>query len=140
MAQGEYWWVVVESPEGLSTPAVYAEFDALHAGSPVPDPEIPADLMEALRNSDLPGVAEAMGNDLEPAALRLRPELGEVLTAGVAAGALGSLLSGSGPSCLFLCEDKEHAVDVVTALRDVGLGPVSMARGPVAGATVERTG
>ncbi len=140
MVQGDYWWVVVESPQGLSTPAVYAEFDALHAGSPVPDPVIPVALMEALRNSDLKGVADAMGNDLEPAALRLRPELGEVLTAGVQAGALGSLLSGSGPSCLFLCEDKEHAVAVVAALGDAGMGPASMARGPVAGATVERTG
>lgn len=140
MVQGDYWWVVVESPDGLSTPAVYAEFDALHAEAPVPDPVIPEALMEALRNSDLPGVADAMGNDLEPAALRLRPELGEVLAAGVQAGALGSLLSGSGPSCLFLCEDKEHAVAVVTALRDAGLGPVSMARGPVGGAGIERTG
>lgn len=140
MVRGDYWWVVVESPDGLSTPAVYAEFDALHAGSPVPEPVIPEALMEALRNSDPSGVADAMGNDLEAAALRLRPELAEVLTAGVQAGALGSLLSGSGPSCLFLCEDKEHAVDVVAALRGAGLGPVSMARGPVGGAKVERTG
>jgi 4-diphosphocytidyl-2-C-methyl-D-erythritol kinase len=140
MVRGDYWWVVVESPEGLSTPAVYKEYDVLHADTTLGDPEIPAALMESLCTGDLPGVAAAMGNDLCAAALRLRPELGDVLAAGVAAGALGSLLSGSGPSCLFLCEDKAHALDVVAALRDAGRGPVSMARGPVPGAQVERTG
>jgi 4-diphosphocytidyl-2-C-methyl-D-erythritol kinase len=140
MARGEYWWVVVESPEGLSTPAVYREFDALHAGEHVPEPQIPGELMEALRAHDLEKVALTVQNDLEAPALRLRPDLAGILTAGVDASALGSLLSGSGPTCLFLCESKRHAGRVVTALRGAGIGPVSAARGPVPGARVERVG
>ena len=140
MARGEYWWVVVESPEGLSTPTVYREFDAVHAGEHVPEPEIPDELMEALRAHDLEKLALTLQNDLEAPALRLRPELAEVLTAGVDASALGALLSGSGPTCLFLCGGKGHAQQVVSALRTLGVGPVSAARGPVPGARVERVG
>lgn len=140
MARGEYWWVVVESPEGLSTPTVYREFDAVHAGEHVPEPEIPDELMEALRAHDLEKLALTLQNDLEAPALRLRPELAAVLTAGVDASALGALLSGSGPTCLFLCSGKGHAQQVVAALRALGVGPVSAARGPVPGARVERVG
>lgn len=140
MVRGEYWWVAVESADGLSTPAVYAEFDVLHAGSPVPQPEIPEALMEALRAHDLRQLGLTLRNDLEAAAVRLRPELGEVITRGLAAGALGGLVSGSGPSCLFLCEGRGHAADVAAALDDTGLGPVTVARGPDHGARVERTG
>lgn len=140
MARGEYWWVVVESPDGLSTPTVYREFDAVHAGEHVPEPEIPDELMEALRAHDLEKLALTLQNDLEAPALRLRPELAEVLTAGVDASALGALLSGSGPTCLFLCGGKGHAQQVVSALRTLGVGPVSAARGPVPGARVERVG
>lgn len=139
MARGTYWWVVVESPDGLATPAVYREFDVLH-GEDVAEPHIPEELMEALRAHDLQKVALTVRNDLEAPALRLRPSLAGVLTAGVDASALGSLLSGSGPTCLFLCRDKEHAQQVVRTLRDAGVEPVSSARGPVPGARVERVG
>jgi len=109
-------------------------------GEHVAEPEIPGELMEALRAHDLEKLALTVQNDLEAPALRLRPELAEVLTAGVDASALGSLLSGSGPTCLFLCDSKRHAGRVVGALRDAGIGPVSFARGPVPGARVERVG
>jgi 4-diphosphocytidyl-2-C-methyl-D-erythritol kinase len=140
MARGEYWWVVVESPEGLSTPAVYREFDVLHEGEEVADPVIPEELMEALRAHDLEKLALTVQNDLETAALRLRPSLAEVLTAGMDLSALGSLVSGSGPTCLFLCSGKKHAHQVAASLRESGIGPVSAARGPVPGARVERVG
>ncbi|MGZ5416155.1 MAG: 4-(cytidine 5'-diphospho)-2-C-methyl-D-erythritol kinase [Nocardioides sp.] len=140
MARGEYWWVVVESPDGLSTPAVYREFDVLHSDVAVAEPEIPEELMEALRAHDLERLAVSVRNDLEAAALRLRPALASVLTAGVNATALGALVSGSGPSCLFLCRDKSHARAVVAGLHERGIGPVSFARGPVPGARVERLG
>jgi 4-diphosphocytidyl-2-C-methyl-D-erythritol kinase len=96
--------------------------------------------MEALRAHDLEKLALTVQNDLEAAALRLRPGLASVLTAGVDATALGALLSGSGPTCLFLCRDQPHAQAVVAALRERGIGPVSFARGPVPGARVERLG
>ena len=130
------WWVVLESPAGLSTPAVYREVDRLRAGSVVPEPEVPAQLVEALRVGDLPALGAALSNDLQPAAFRLRPELESNLATGLAAAPHGALLSGSGPSCLFLCESPEHVAKVVAALSSAGLEPISLATGPVEGARV----
>lgn len=136
MTQGEYWWVVLESDVGLSTPAVYAEFDLLHAGSEVPDPEIPDALMEGLRRGNVEAIGAALSNDLQPAAIRLRPELARNLQHGIEESAYGAIVSGSGPSCLFLCEGRDHAQQVAGALNSYDLGPVSFAPGPVHGARV----
>ncbi|MGZ4437301.1 MAG: 4-(cytidine 5'-diphospho)-2-C-methyl-D-erythritol kinase [Nocardioidaceae bacterium] len=134
MTQGEYWWVVLESRQGLSTPAVYGEFDRLHRGVRVHDPEIPDQLMQALRHHDVEALGASLSNDLQAAALLLRPELASALEEGVLSSAHGAVLSGSGPSCLFLCEGQAHAVQVAGAVQH--LGPVSYARGPVPGAHV----
>lgn len=136
MTRGEYWWVVLESAEGLSTPQVYGEFDAMHEGSEVGTPQIPDELMQALRGHDVAELGAALCNDLQPAALRIRPALEASLDHGRLATAYGAILSGSGPSCLFLCEGRAHATQVADGLRDAGLGPVSFAPGPVHGARV----
>ena len=141
MVRGDYWWVVTGAAKGLSTPGVYREFDVIAEGLGIDDPEIPDELMEALRAHDLEKLALSLHNDLEPAALRLRPELGDVLATGIDETALGALVSGSGPSCLFLCSGREHAHQVAQSLRVAQAGdPVTVARGPVPGARVERFG
>jgi 4-diphosphocytidyl-2-C-methyl-D-erythritol kinase len=123
------WWVVVPDAEGLSTPAVYAEFDvAPGIGSGRPAPEW-SDL-------DYDRAAAALRNDLEDAALRLRPDLAATRDAIVDAGADAALLSGSGPTFLGLVRDRDAAHDVVDRLIDGGLVRVRIATGPVAGAHV----
>ncbi|MGH3509107.1 MAG: 4-(cytidine 5'-diphospho)-2-C-methyl-D-erythritol kinase, partial [Nocardioidaceae bacterium] len=136
MARGEFWWVVLESELGLSTAEVYAAFDAAHTDRPVPDPEIPNELLSALTRHDLEALGQSLTNDLQPLALRLRPELATALTLGREESALGVLVSGSGPTCLFLCENRAHAEQVGESLRHHELGPVSVAPGPVPGARV----
>ncbi len=131
---GSYDWVVLTFPTGMSTPAVYAEFDAGHGGAPVADPEIPAALLDALRRGDVRALAGAVGNDLQPASLRLRPQLAEPLQAGLDASALTALVSGSGPTCLFLCSDADHAARVAAAL--AAYGRAQVCHGPVPGATI----
>jgi len=140
MVLGEYWWVVVESADGLSTPAVYHEFDTVYAGQRVSQPDLPDALMEALRSHDLERLGVLLRNDLEEPAIRLRPELDDVLAGGIAAGALGALLSGSGPTCVFLCSSRTHAEQVSTVLSEGEPGAVCVVRGPVPGARVERMG
>ena len=140
MTRGEYWWVVLESEVGLSTPAVYREFDLMHEGSPARPPEISDQLLSALRRHDVAALGLHLSNDLQQAALRLRPELGRGLEQGRLESAHGAILSGSGPSCLFLCEGRAHAVQVAGGLRSVGLGPVSFAPGPVHGARLVAKG
>jgi 4-diphosphocytidyl-2-C-methyl-D-erythritol kinase len=76
-----------------------------------------------------------MHNDLQPAALRLRPELRKTLATGEGAGALAALISGSGPTCLFLAADDDHAIDIAVALSSSGTcRTVQRATGPVPGA------
>ncbi len=140
MTRGEYWWVVLVSDRGLSTPAVYREFDALHDGRPVGDPEIPDKLMQALRSHDVEALGASLTNDLQAAALRLRPELQAVLDLGPLESAHGAVLSGSGPSCLFLCESEAHAIVVAAGLRAHGHASVSFAPGPVHGARLVTEG
>lgn len=139
MTRGEYWWVVLESEVGLSTPSVYREFDLMHqihGVSPARPPEISDELISALRRHDVAALGAHLSNDLQQAALRLRPELARGLEQGRVESAYGAILSGSGPSCLFLCEGRAHAMQVAGGLRCVGLGPVSFAPGPVHGARI----
>ncbi|HET6625678.1 MAG TPA: 4-(cytidine 5'-diphospho)-2-C-methyl-D-erythritol kinase [Nocardioidaceae bacterium] len=138
MTRGSYWWVVLESSVGLSTPKVYREFDIMHEGVPVGDPEIPDALMAALRSGDIEKLGASLANDLQPAALRLRPDLEQSLEYGREGSAHGAIVSGSGPSCLFLTEGRAHAQQVAGWLKGYGLGPVSFAPGPVPGARVIR--
>ena len=98
LARGTYHWVFALAEGGLSTPAVYAECDRLRGTDDVPEPVANPALMSALRSGDPRELAPQLTNDLQEAALVLRPDLGEVLAAGMEYGALGGIVSGSGPT------------------------------------------
>ncbi|MBC7631216.1 4-(cytidine 5'-diphospho)-2-C-methyl-D-erythritol kinase [Aeromicrobium sp.] len=135
LAQGSYHWVFAMAHEGLSTKAVYAEFDRLNAHERVPDPEVPDGLLAALRAGDAEALGESLSNDLTEAALALRPELEDTLSIGLEAGALGAILSGSGPTALFLASDEQHSLDIAFALSSASsCADVVQSRGPVTGA------
>lgn len=134
LARGSYHWVLAVAGQGLSTASVYAEFDRLNDGRDIPEPEVDDDLLAALRSGDAVQLGTALSNDLTDAALSLRPELEGTLDAGWQADALGALISGSGPTCLFLAQDEEHALDIAIALAGTGAcEDVVQARGPVPG-------
>lgn len=132
---GSWSWVVVPSRDGMSTPAVYRHFDELYpTASPTP-PSADA-LLAALTTRDPHALAATLHNGLQEPAFDLRPDLRDLVAQGEAAGALRGLVSGSGPTCVFLCESGDHAATVAAGLRDAGHGTVLTATGPVAGATV----
>ncbi|MFY0409374.1 4-(cytidine 5'-diphospho)-2-C-methyl-D-erythritol kinase [Solicola sp. PLA-1-18] len=136
LARGSYQWVFAIAERGLSTAAVYGEFDAITDGV-VTEPVVPDQLMSALRAGDAEALGQALSNDLQPAALRLRPELEETLAVGRQCGALGALLSGSGPTAMFLAGDDQHAMDIAVALAAARVCvDVVQAAGPVSGARV----
>lgn len=139
LSRGGYTWVAAIADGGLSTPAVYAEHDRLSArDAAVPaEPTVPDALMAALRAGNPHQLGEALGNDLQPAALLLRPDLVTTLELGSAAGALGSLVSGSGPTTLFLAADEQHADEIAAQLLAAGACRTALtAAGPVPGARV----
>ena len=131
---GSWWWVVVFSDEGLSTPGVYAAFDLL-AGE-ASDPVVPEQVLEALRHGDVDFLGVGLGNDLERPAFDLRPDLRRTAVDGLEAGAVKELLSGSGPTMLFLCRDAAHAREVARGLVQRGHDRLAVVPAPVAGAHV----
>ena len=137
MTRGHYWWVVALAEKGLSTAAVYAEFDRMHDGK-VADPMVADELMSALRSGDVEKLGLALSNDLEAPALRLRPELQTILTGGLENSAYAAMVSGSGPTCLFLADSATHASQVQAGLDSAGVTSVLCAPGPVSGARVVR--
>jgi 4-diphosphocytidyl-2-C-methyl-D-erythritol kinase len=137
LGQGEYAWVLALNEGGLSTPEVYAQLDRQRESGPVGVVRDPAEVLTALRRGDAIALGRALGNDLQPAAVALRPELRLLLETGRELGALGALVSGSGPTVALLTRDEESAVGLAASLagRDV-CAAVRTAVGPVPGARV----
>lgn len=136
---GDFHWVFAMAERGLSTPAVFREFDRLVAvaDSEVPVPVASPELLDALAKGDPDALAASVSNDLQPAALSLFPALADTLAAGRAAGALTALVSGSGPTTAFLARDAVSARQVAEALSASGTcRSVRVAAGPVPGASV----
>lgn len=134
--------VVATADGGLSTPAVYAELDRLRGERAAEGRDLArmgsADpLIRALADDDPAAVAAQLGNDLQAAALSLMPALRRTLRAGEEAGALHAMVSGSGPTCLFVCADHDSALAVATEVSGHGVArEVRLASGPVGGAHV----
>lgn len=134
---GDFHWVFAVAEGGLSTPTVFREFDRLTEGTDVPAPAADPALLDALRTGDVTALADALANDLQPAALSLRPSLADTLAAGTAAGALAALVSGSGPTTAFLAKDPDTAARLARALLASGTCRTArVATSPAQGATV----
>ena len=137
LAAGTYHWVLAFATGGLSTPDVYAACDRLRDAAPVAPPELSTGLMAALRSGDPAAVGLQLSNDLQPAAVSLRPDLRRALAAGEESGALGAIVSGSGPTCAFLAADARQAGELAVALTGAGVcRGVVRVQGPVPGAAV----
>jgi 4-diphosphocytidyl-2-C-methyl-D-erythritol kinase len=140
LSRGNYHWVLALSGQGLSTPAVYQECDRLREGLDIASPQVSDSMMQALRAGDPVALGAALSNDLQAAACSLRPALRLVLDVGRDYGALGSIVSGSGPTVAFLVEDEEKSMDLTVALSSSGVvAGVVRASGPVHGARVIET-
>lgn len=137
LARGRYQWVFAVSDGGLSAPEVYAECDRLRGDQPVPAPEPSTAMMTALRSGDVEALGAALSNDLAAAAISLRPDLQDVLSAGLEFGAVGGVVSGSGPTVAFLTDSPEAALDLCVSLSASGVASeVKRAKGPVHGAQI----
>ena len=148
----QYHWVLAFADGQLSTPEVYAALDRLRAApagnaggtaqagsaqAGLAAPDLDAALMSALRSGEARLVGRALSNDLQPAALSLFPALRKTLAAGLELGALGALVAGSGPTCVFLAASGDRALDLAVSLSGAGVcRSVARVTGPVAGAAI----
>jgi 4-diphosphocytidyl-2-C-methyl-D-erythritol kinase len=145
VSAARYHWVLAFADGGLSTPEVYGALDrartaAAPASAPAaaaPEPELSTALMAALRAGDPERLGSSLSNDLQAPAVSLFPALRKTLAAGREFGALGALVSGSGPTCFFLARGASHATDLAVALSGAGVcRSVARATGPAPGAIV----
>lgn len=145
ITSGEFHWAFAILNSGLSTPEVYRAFDELVAMAesfadgpgevldPTPDPE----LLRALRSGDAEGVGRSLYNDLQAAALCLRPDLAQTIDIAQVSGALGVLVSGSGPTVAALAKSERHAKALASIWVAEGVADeVVTTYGPAPGARV----
>lgn len=141
LAKGEFHWVLAFSEGGLSTPEVYSALDRhreQHAGelpSPPDSVTVGAEALQAVRSGDHVALAATLHNDLQVAALRLAPELAEVLEFGESHGALAGIVSGSGPTCAFLVPNPLAAAELQSAFARAGIRALATT-GPAHGARI----
>jgi 4-diphosphocytidyl-2-C-methyl-D-erythritol kinase len=137
LARNTFHWVLAFGRRGMSTPAVFAEIDRLREVGAPPRLDDPEPVLAALAAGDPAQLAPLLGNELQAAALSIDSGLRRTLRAGVEAGALAGIVSGSGPTCAFLCASASAALDVGTELAGAGVcRTVRVASGPVHGARV----
>jgi 4-diphosphocytidyl-2-C-methyl-D-erythritol kinase len=131
-----YHWVLAFADGHLSTPEVYATLDRLRAAKAA-EPDLNAALMSALRSGDARLLGRALSNDLQQAAVTLFPALRKTIAAGLELGALGALVAGSGPTCVFLAASANRALDLAVSLSGAGVcRSVARVTGPVPGAAI----
>lgn len=136
LARGRFDWVLVTAARGLPTPKVYAALDGIRrsghaAGSS--GPKVDPAVLSALRAGDPGLLGLALRNDLQAAAVALRPRLADVLAAGADAGAVAGVVSGSGPTVALLAADATSAERLRAVMTAAGY-PALAAYGPVPGA------
>ena len=119
-----YHWVLVFSPEGLSTPKVFRELDRLRGGTSgdwasdrtAITPTELREIQGSLTSADPKRLARWLENDLQTPAIQLLPQLGETLRQAQELGAVHVQLSGSGPTIFLLAEDESHSSWLVEQL------------------------
>jgi 4-diphosphocytidyl-2-C-methyl-D-erythritol kinase len=136
LTTGAFHWVLAIAAFGISTADAYRAFDRQHAGSPIAQaPEVPDGMFDALRAGDPHLLGSTLSNDLQPAALTIAPLLRRTLAAGRELGAIAGIVSGSGPTCAFLCADAGAATRLAAALAAEGVCRTTrVVIGPVPGA------
>ncbi len=140
LARNTFHWVLAFAEGGQSTAAVYTRLDQLREVGTGQRLDDPGPLLAALAAGDPEQLAPLLGNELQAAAVSLDPGLRRALRAGKESGALAGIVSGSGPTCAFLCTSAASAVDIGTQLSGAGVcRTVRVASGPVHGARVVPT-
>ena len=134
LARGGYHWVLAISEQGLATPEVFGEWDRLH-----PDhsarPAIDDAVMAALISGDAHRLAEVLVNDLDTPASNLAPRVERIQQVLADSPALGTIVSGSGPTVAALAPDHSTALEIAETLRAMAVADeVEIVTGPAPGA------
>lgn len=140
LTHGDWTWLLAVPGGYLSTPTVYRRHDEIAASvgrALAARPEIDERQLEALSSGNAELLGDTLHNDLQAAAFALHPGLEPVVETAERAGALGAIVSGSGPTVAALVRDPAHAESIAAALRAEGLvDSCVVARGSAPGASI----
>lgn len=115
--------VIACEGEGVSTPWAYRRLDEAYGNFSAEFGYLPKELTcleNALKNQDVSKIARAMYNIFEEPVLSERPVAAEIRSLFLSCGALGAMMSGSGPSVFAIFESEEEANIAVRALEEKG--------------------
>ena len=115
--------VVACGKEGVSTPMAYAMLDKKYDGfrEGAYEPRSTVALKRALDDGDIFGVAANMYNIFEEPISAVRAEVGQIKEVMLSGGAIGAMMSGSGPSVFGIFTDDSLAQKVVERLGIKGI-------------------
>lgn len=140
LTHGDWTWLLAVPGGHLSTPEVFRRHDAIASAvgrELVLDPEVDRCQLQALSSGDTRLLGQTLHNDLQAAAFALHPGLEAVVSGAERAGALGAIVSGSGPTIAVLVEDEAHAGDIAAQLMAAGTVETCLtARGSAPGARI----
>jgi 4-diphosphocytidyl-2-C-methyl-D-erythritol kinase len=101
----ETWCVLAKPPIGVSTVEVYK---GLRLNVVIEHPETDV-IINYIENGDINTLSKNMVNVLETVTIKKYPVISEIKNLMMESGALGSIMSGSGPTVFGLFEDKNSA-------------------------------
>ncbi|MDO5492921.1 MAG: 4-(cytidine 5'-diphospho)-2-C-methyl-D-erythritol kinase [Nesterenkonia sp.] len=136
LARGELHLVIVPATTGLSTPEVYGLLDSMReeAGVEAEPPELDQDLIRAVCTGDVETAAMLMANDMQAPAVSMLPVLDDMMDVGMVEGAMQGMVSGSGPTVMFLARDAEAAAALAARLEERTSAWAIPVSGPAQGA------
>ena len=109
--------LIAKPPISVSTKMVY---EALDSKEIVEHPDIDG-ILEGLQKGDLHKVADSMGNVLEDVTIPMHPVIADIKQVMQDCGAIGAMMSGSGPTVFGLFENRASAREAQKMIRDKGL-------------------
>ena len=118
--------VVASGGEGVSTPVAYGILDSLYGGFSAESgyiPRSPTPLISSADKSDLDGIVENMFNIFEGPILSVRPVAYSIKQTMLSSGAIGAMMSGSGPSIFGVFKDKTEAQRACHNIEEMGIIP-----------------
>ncbi|MBO4825186.1 MAG: 4-(cytidine 5'-diphospho)-2-C-methyl-D-erythritol kinase [Lachnospiraceae bacterium] len=109
-----YPTVVCKPPIFVSTPSVYKAYDSLEAPF---HPDVDG-MLKAIGEYDALAIPGLLGNSLETVTAALHPIIKEIEASMMEAGALNSIMSGSGPTVFGLFNSVKEADDAAAKLKE----------------------
>ena len=109
--------LIAKPPISVSTKAIYQALDSREIEE---HPDIDG-IIDGLKKQDLHQVAGAMGNVLEDVTMEMHPVIGKIKNCMLEHGALGAMMSGSGPTVFGIYDDKNKIRTAMSRMKKQGL-------------------